>query len=44
MIDVENQRSIIATNPAEEAAEWFDGLVRELWQGTENRPALEIVA
>jgi len=44
MIDVENQRSIIATNPAEEAAEWLDGLVRELWQGTENRPALEIVA
>ena len=38
MIDVENQRSIIATNPSEEAAEWLDGLVRNCGAALKTAP------
>lgn len=44
LIDVERQRAIIAPQPAEMAAEWLDGLVRQLWQGAPTRSALEVVA
>ena len=44
LIDVEQQRAIIEPRPAQAAAAWLDSLATELWQGTEGKPALEIVA
>lgn len=44
LVDPERQRAIIADAPAQGAADWLEGLADDLWQGTDKKPTLEVVA
>ena len=44
LIEPERQRTLIANQPAAEAAEWLDELAAQLWIGSDRKPTLEVVA
>jgi len=44
LVDPERQRAVLGDAPAKSAADWLDQLATDLWQGTDKKPALEVVA
>ena len=44
LIDIERQQALIDPTSAKQAAGWLNELARTLWEGTQTKPSLEVVA